>query len=160
LHADDLTRMSAITIFDTTVIPEQPVEVQYGGDLTIDAPVAGSVVVTASVTIQNTDCESVCTAWGQVEHIESTFRSNFSVETPVPEPGAYSTLSWSAVFAVEAGTNTFAIVLTREDDTSGTLNGWWGEATAQFGPFGPPSAPAIGGDAAEGAPVSPLTKER
>jgi S-layer homology domain len=160
LDADHLTRISANTIIDTTVVPEFPSEVQYGGDLTIEAPVEGFVLVTANVAIQNTSCAAECTVWGQVEHVESTLRSNFSLDTPVSEAGAYSSLSWSAVFAVEAGTNTFAIFLSREDATSGTLNGWWGEATAHFGPFGPPSAPAIGGASGEGAPVSPLTKER
>lgn len=157
LHADELTRMSSISISATTPIPEIPSEVQYGGDLTIEAPTAGFVQVTASVTVQNVDCAAGCNAWGQVEHVESAARSNFSLATPQPTPDSYVVLAWSTVFEVEAGTNTFGIILTRDDDTSGTLNGWWGQASALFGPFGSSGGPVITGQ--DGPPVSPLAKE-
>jgi len=158
-HADGLTRTAYMATSDTTPIPEFELEVQYGGDLTIVAPGAGFVTVTGQATVQNLGCTGNCIVWGQVEHFESSFRSIFALDSPVPTSGvSFSHMSWSAVFAVDAGTNTFGIILSREDDASGVLNGWWGEATALFSPFDAAGGGAVSGLSAEPAGSSPLTK--
>ena len=68
---NELTRVAYLSTTATTSLDTVGVEVQHGGSLSITAPAAGFVVVTASASLRNQSCSAGCTVSGQVLHVQS-----------------------------------------------------------------------------------------
>ena len=132
-HANGLTRMAYGTSAATTAIPDFPTEVSYGA-VTISAPAAGFVVVTAAVTIQNSCATGVCDSFGRVRHVESGNVGQWMIVEPLGS--TFDAFSFAAVFPVDAGDNTFDVRLSRDSGGDGTQSGFYAQLTATFSPFG------------------------
>ena len=132
--ANDLTRVARMSTSNTTLLPTDGSEVTYGTALSITAPRAGFVMIHGSTTvIGDATCTSNCYFTAQVRHAQ-----RLSYSTPA-QGSLYSELltntSHAHVFPVNAGVNTFNIRISRGIG-DGALNGWFGELSAVFSPFG------------------------
>ena len=112
----------------------------YGPALSITAPAAGFVLVSASVSVRNGggSCTTSCIWWQNVRHVQSGTMSNSAVGSVYPSGTAdvFDSNSSSWMFPVNAGVNTFQIVLTRNNLGNGNLEGWFAEMTGLYVPFG------------------------
>jgi hypothetical protein len=148
--ANGLTRVGYMATSATTAT-SSAAEVTYGSTLTITAPTAGFVRVNGNVTVQGLGCTSGCVVFARVRHIQSGAYSTIT-EEQVDGPSNYGNMSMDRVFAVAAGTNTFDIRLQRFSG-DGTLNGWYGELTGEFSPFGSTGTGTLGSTAQKKVPL-------
>ena len=151
-HANQLVRAAEMATAATTAIPATGTFVQYGGNLTINAPKAGWVVVNFGFTVQTSNCTAACDVSGQVLHVESGFsqsRAQVWVTPAVPLASG----SVHGLLPVSAGAQTFRLQLARTSGGNGTINGWYATGSAMFVPFGSTGAVPVtaGLDAGEEA---------
>lgn len=155
LDANDLVRAGYMSTGATT--PIAATLTQYGGLLSITAPQAGFVIVTASASVQNVGCDTGiggCVIVARVQHVQSSATSNWSRQTI--QTGGYGAMSWSTTFAVSPGVNTFRIMLSRPGAGGGVMNGYYAEATGLFVPFGATGGSTLPfGAAADSADTEP-----
>ena len=152
--ASDLTRFAYAPESSTLALPEIPASIVYGS-VTITAPTAGYVLVTGSASVQSLGCTGICDAYGRVHHVGTLNGSQYSIDTP--SATGYSALSWSVVFPVTAGPQTFEIELSRAPGGTGMLNGYFADLTAQFSPFDGTGGTTSGVSVETGeSPTSPI----
>lgn len=145
-HANAFVRVADQQIGATTAVPATGTEVQYGADLTITAPTAGFVLVSAQLTYQSSSCTGDCWAASRIQHVGGQ-GSNYSMTT-VHADDVYNTTAPQRAFAVNAGVNTFRLMASRATG-AGTVNGFWGSFNAIFIPYGSTGGSTLGltGDA-------------
>jgi hypothetical protein len=120
---------------------------QSVGLLTIAAPSSGFVLVNGTVAIDNqsgTPCRNV--PFGRLRHIQSGAHSNY-VLNQFETTTRWVTYTWTYVFPVSAGTNTFDTRLRLDTSCTGII-AWYWQMTGQYGPFGSTGTGALGASGA------------
>ncbi len=150
--ANGLTRVARMSTQNSTTIPFDPAPVFYGTALSITAPAAGFVVINASISVRNsptTPCTTSCVWWSWIRHFQDGTNSTSIVSDTNDQ---FSATSASYVFPVNAGVNTFGILLTRSTagGANGTLQGWFAEMNAIYSPFGSTGGSTLGSTQAIG----------
>jgi hypothetical protein len=149
--ANGLTRVARMSTSATLELTEATQT--YGGVLSITAPAAGFVMVHGSSTVLGQGCTANCGVVVRIRHIQS---SALSMVTEESANGAeeYGNTSHAYVFPVSAGVNTFDIRMSRINDASGAIYGWYGELAGIYSPFG-----ATGGSTITRVADAPLKAE-
>ncbi len=143
-EANGLARAARMTTQGFLTLTEltQP----YGPAVSLTAPQAGLVLANAAVTVRNpANCTTGCVAVGQLRHVQTGEGSTPS-KTTVLGGGAEETLAnlgMSYVFEVSPGVHDFEIRLSREAG-NGAVQGWYGEMTALYVPFGGTGGATLG----------------
>jgi hypothetical protein len=133
VDANALTRVALTSTEETLALSLTPQT--YGTPLSITAPAAGFVMIHGSTTVQNDGCTTACTVVARVRQIETGAQSTAAEET-IPSGQRNANMAHTWVFPVSAGVNTFDVRLKRLQVGDGTLNGFFGELTAMYTPFG------------------------
>ncbi len=90
------------------------------GQVTINAPAAGYVVVNSAVTVGGPSCANGCVAEGFLQN-QTTGISNVGSNSATAVPaGTFSDLSDTDVFPVQAGSNTIVYQISSATSGSGT----------------------------------------
>lgn len=131
-HADELINLSGGTVAVLTEIPDRPTEVSFG-EVLIEVPTEGFVVVNAAVTIENSCAAAECNVYGRLRHVGSGAVGQWMLLEPTSR---FGTMSFTAIFEVGPGGQLFDVRLSRDASGDGTQNGWWGQLTATFSPYG------------------------
>ena len=139
-HANQLVRAAGQQIGDSTTIATSG-ETQYGDDLTINAPTAGFVILTANLTFRSDDCTGECWVASRLVHVGGS-ESTYSMAT-VQASDSFNDTAPQWTVAVPSGANTFRLMASR-DNGGGTVVGWWGSMTALFVPFGSTGGATLG----------------
>jgi len=132
-HANELLRAAYMAEGAST--PVSPTPIQFGDDLVITAPTAGHVLVNAAFTFFGTNCTTDCGAYGIVRHVEADRLSPPGIAWAGVD-AHYGSASTQRLYPVEAGANTFELLMARET-TDGTITAYIATVTATFIPFGP-----------------------
>jgi hypothetical protein len=149
LDANQLTRVARMSTAASTIIPTSGSEVNYGPALSITAPKAGFVMIHGSTTVIWDGCTTGCYFTARVRHAQTGAYSTRAEASLLAE--ILANTSHAYVFPVHAGVNTFNIRLSRGTG-DGALEGWYGELSAVFSPFGPTGAGTLSATAStEGA---------
>jgi hypothetical protein len=139
-HANAIVRVGEMETFATTAVPVG--FAQYGANLAISAPTAGFVLVDSAVTIQNASCTVDCRVSFRIRHVQS---GTYTIQAMVnPESGDFATASTTGIFPVSSGSNTFQLQMGRLGTGNGSVNGWFGNLTAMFVPFGSTGGTTLG----------------
>jgi hypothetical protein len=155
--ANQLTRVTRMTTSDTTAMPPDGTEVTYGTALTITAPTAGFVTINGSTTVLWNGCTTSCYFYSRIRHLQTGRYSTPAEGSLYAE--LLTNLSNAYVFPVNAGTNAFQLRLSRAPDGDGELDGWYGELSALYTPFGPSGAGTLSATAATEVPKVPTADE-
>jgi len=147
-HASALIRVASWETADTTEVPANNVFVQYGPDLVITAPAAGFVTVNVGFTVLNSTCTTACPVIGRVKHVESGEQTRNAYASALTGD-EFDSASVHRAFEVDAGANTFQLILLRSVSGNGTEYGWYATGTAMYSPFGSTGGSALGFDSAE-----------
>jgi hypothetical protein len=110
----------------------------YGDVLSITAPAPGLVMIHGSTTTVNNGCTTGCGVSAIVRHIQQSTASVPAQES-IASGQSYANTAQAHVFLVDAGVNTFEILLLRSSG-NGALTASYGELTAIYTPFGPTGA--------------------
>jgi hypothetical protein len=132
LDANSLIRV-ARTSTDATLTLTNSEQV-YGTVLSITAPRAGFVMIHGSTTFANSFCTTGCGVQARLHHLQSDATSQAGLDS-IAAGQTYANVSHAWVFPVDAGVNTFDVFVMRTVG-NGTLQGWFGELTAIYSPFG------------------------
>ena len=150
--ATDLTR-AALGVMTNTLLTSS---YQTIGTVTITAPVAGFVVVNASTTVYNFAAGCPCEITVGWSTTDDTFPDAWSNTRIVQGSTDIATIAVPHIYPVAAGTHTFYVVAINHAGT-GTPNTTFGNAVAQFTPFGGTGA---GPSLAAPAPAGTTTDTR
>jgi hypothetical protein len=133
LDANTLIRVSRIDAGATLTLTVS--EQIYGPNvLSITAPRAGFVMIHGSTSFRNIGCTVGCGVWASLHHLQSDAKS-LGMQDSIAPGQTFANVSHAWVFPVDPGVNTFDILVKREAG-NGTLQGWFGELTAIYSPFG------------------------
>ena len=104
--------------------------------VTIDAPTAGFVLVTGSVTISNGSCTGNCVVMGALELSTTPTNLIFAQQHVYAAQQELATMTMTRVLPVAAGPNTMQVRLQRYGVSNGTILQFLGQISAIYSPFG------------------------
>jgi hypothetical protein len=133
MNANALTRVAGMGTGNTLTLSN--VYQAYGDVLSITAPAPGFVMIHGSTTTVNNGCTTGCGVSAKVRHIQQSTASVPAQES-IASGQSYANTAHAHVFLVDAGVNTFQILLLRSSG-NGALTASYGELAAIYTPFGP-----------------------
>jgi hypothetical protein len=139
------------TVLESTETPH--------GSVSITAPAAGFVLVTAAPTVQNSGCTNLCYFHHRVRHAQTGSHSIDAVDGVAGPPTFWGTAAISWVFPVTAGTHTFESRLHRPAGGDGTLLAYFNALTALYTPFGSTGGGTLALEDASPSEPMPLPSE-